>query len=47
MPGGPSGPALILASDGRARESPEQAGQVSTGFDCRKEDCGRAIVGDS
>lgn len=47
MPGGPSGPAVILASDSRARGSPEQAGQVSAGFDFHKEDCERAIVGDS
>lgn len=47
MPGGPSGPAVILASDSRARGSPEQAGQVSAGFDFHKEDGERAIVGDS
>lgn len=55
MPGGPSGPSVILASDGRARGSPEQAGQElgHVGepwvwlIDCLKEDCRRAIVGDS
>lgn len=54
MPGGPSGPSVILASDGRARGSPEQAGQEPGHvgepwvwlIGCLKEDRGRAIVGE-